>query len=71
MAFLANILVPLALVAVDGIQTIQLQKQAEDIELLRAELATLRLNIQTHNDATTTPWAINPTASTTIPTPKR
>jgi hypothetical protein len=50
MSFVLNAIAPVVLVVVGGVQHIQLLQHNQEIEELRAELATIRLNLATPTD---------------------
>jgi hypothetical protein len=56
-SFILNTTVPLSLVVVAFSQHIELQKQSQEIESLRAELATIRLNTNVQSNH----GSVNPT----------
>lgn len=60
-SFLVSAAVPIALVVVDVAQQMQMEKQGQEIENLRAELATIRLNLATPTNVQSTHGSIDTT----------
>lgn len=62
-SFLVSAAVPIALVVVDVAQQMQMEKQGQEVENLRAELATIRLNLAVPTNVSPTHGSIDSTST--------